>query len=98
MNLDYFPNFIRSIFKEPEIQNMPNEEMEELGIAFKSYPEENFKGKEDKLELIWDISPKSVIKRIATDPFAMNGYSPGLILHFTEFVRKNKEETDENPS
>ncbi len=88
MNTQYFPNFIRTHYRE--IASEPNDILIEIGDEFKKYLEEKFAGKMEKLEPIWDISPNKVIHNMIYDPFSMKGYSPALILHFGEFIEKMK--------
>lgn len=95
MNLEFFPQFVRTNYSD--LLNLPNEEIQEIGIAFKAYLENVFEGKMDKLEPIWDISPMTVIMGQG-QPFKMKGYHPALILHFTEFVKIEAEKFQkENP-
>ncbi len=94
MNLEFFPHFIRANY--PEISDVSNEDLMEIGKDFKSYLIEKFKDKEDKLEPIWDIDAKTVImNQVSKDPFMVNGYNPGLIIHFGDFVEKMKNENVE---
>lgn len=88
MDTQYFPHFIRANFEK-----IPgtNEQFIQIGKDFKKYLLETFKGKEDKLNEIWDISPMKVI--LAQDhPLKVNGYEPVLVYHFTLFIEKMKEE------
>jgi len=53
MDTQYFPHFIRKNY--PKIEG-DNKDFIEIGEDFKKYLLETFKGKEDKLEKIWNIS------------------------------------------
>jgi hypothetical protein len=67
---------------------LSNEELAEVGKGFKEYLEEVFKGKEDKLEPIWNIDPQRIIPaQVNREPFRMNGYHPALLIHFSHFVK-----------
>lgn len=90
MDLQYFPHFIRKNF--PEVPGT-NEQFIEIGEEFKAYLEETFKGKEDKLVDIWDISPLAVIGN-SEAPFKINGYHPALIIHWHAFIEKMQKEID----
>lgn len=73
----------------PEIKNESNEALLEVGQAFTKYLQDKFRGKEDTLKKISDIDPKTVVWRLINkDPFAVNGYDPVLVLHFTQFVKE----------
>jgi hypothetical protein len=89
MDLRYFPHFIRKNF--PEVPGT-NEQFIEIGKEFKDYLIEIFKGKEDKLESIWDISPMNVIMN-ENHPLRVNGYDPVLLIHWDLFIQKMKEES-----
>jgi hypothetical protein len=91
MDVQYFPHFIRKNF--PEAPGT-NEQLIEIGKEFKAYLEETFKGKEDKLVEIWNISPMKVIMN-SEHPLKVNGYDPVFVFHFTEFVEKIKKELNE---
>jgi len=90
MDLQYFPHFIRKNF--PDAPGT-NEQLIEIGKEFKAYLLETFKGKEDKLEAIWDISPMKVIMN-SYHPFKVNGYEPALLIHWDLFIQKMKKEID----
>lgn len=91
MNLQYFPQFIRINY--PKVANESNEDLIEIGTAFKKYLEEKFAGDMEKLELIWDIDANAVImNQVRKNPFMVNGYHPALVFHFGEFVTKMKNE------
>ena len=87
MDTQFFPHFIRRNY--PKIDGT-NEDFIEIGTEFKKYLLQTFKGKEDKLEKIWNISPMKVIME-SDHPFKVNGYEPALIIHFDLFVQKMKE-------
>jgi len=91
MDLQYFPHFIRKNF--PEVPGT-NEQFIEIGKEFKAYLEETFKGKEDKLVAIWDISPLKVIMN-SDHPLKVNGYEPALLIHWDLFIQKMKNEINE---
>lgn len=91
MDLTYFPHFFRKNFPNIPISN---EDCISIGKDFKAYLLETFKGKEDKLEEIWDISPMKVIMN-GDHPLKTNGYEPALVLHFTLFVEQMKKEIEE---
>ena len=59
MDLQYFPHFIRKNY--PEIADITNEEINEIGLQFKEYLKEIYKGEQDKLDKVWDISPMKVV-------------------------------------
>ena len=86
MDTQYFPHFCRANYKE--IGNEPNEDLIELGNFFKNHLKAKFADKMDKLEPIWDISPKTVINQIG-NPLKINGYHPALLLLFDNFISKN---------
>jgi len=90
MDLNYFPHFIRKNF--PEVPGT-NEQFIEIGKEFKAYLLETYKGKEDKLEKVWDISPMNVIKNDGA-PFRVNGYEPALLVHWSLFIEKMQKEID----
>ena len=90
MDLNYFPHFIRKNF--PEVPGT-NEQFIEIGKEFKAYLSETYKGKEDKLEKIWDISPMNVIKNDGL-PFRVNGYEPALLVHWSLCIEKMQKEID----
>lgn len=90
MNLQYFPQFMRINY--PAVANESNENLMEVGAAFKKYLEEKFAGEMDKIEPYWDIDAKTVIMNQANKtPFMVNGYHPVLIIHFGEFTSKMAE-------
>lgn len=71
---------------------LSNEDITEIGIGFKDYLKEKFKGKEDKLEPIWNIDAEKVImNQVNKEPFKVNGYHPALLIHFNLFVKQNAE-------
>ena len=86
METQYFLHFIRKNFPDVKVTN---EEAEEIGKEFKKYLLEVFKGKEKKLEKIWNISPMKVIME-SDHPLKVNGYEPALLIHFDLFVQKMK--------
>ena len=89
MNLEFFPQFFRTTYPMVEATN---EEMMKIGQEFKSYLQDKFKGKEDKLEPIWNIDAKTVImNQVKKVPFMMNGYNPALIIHFGEFAKEQSK-------
>lgn len=88
MNLEYFPQFFKINYPKVEATK---EEITEIGIEFKKYLLETFKGKEYKLESIWNIDPRNVIMNLH-HPFRTNGYDSVLIVHFGLFVEKIKKE------
>lgn len=90
MDVQYFPHFIRKNF--PGVPGT-NEQFIEIGEEFKTYLLEVYKGKEDKLEEVWDISPMTVIKNDGR-PFKVNGYEPALFIHWDNFIEKMKNEIE----
>ena len=88
MDLQYFPHFIRKNY--PEIADITNEEINEIGLQFKEYIKEVYKDSQDKLDKIWDISPMKVIMN-SEHPLKTNGYEPALIIHFGNYVKKASE-------
>lgn len=91
MDTQHFPHFIRANY--PVIANESNEDLIEMGDEFKKYLEDKFKGDLDKLKPIWDIEPRTVImNQVNRNPFTMNGYHPALLIHFSDFVTKMKNE------
>ena len=93
MNLEFFPHFFRKNYPKVEATN---EEIEEIGTEFKKYLEKKFDGQMQKLEKVWDIDAKTVImNQVNKNPFTTNGYHPALIIHFSDFVEKMKNETQE---
>jgi hypothetical protein len=91
MDTQHFPHFIRANY--PVLKNETNELLIELGDEFKKYLEEKFANDMDKLKPIWDIEPKTVImNQVKRSPFTMNGYHPALLIHFSDFVTKMKNE------
>jgi hypothetical protein len=95
MNIEFFPQFIR--FNYPELRGEKNDVLIEMGKAFKEYLQDVFKGKEDKLEPIWNIDPQTIVKNAIFGGFLYNqthGYHPGLIIHFSDFVDKMKKEIE----
>lgn len=90
MNLQYFPHFIRKNYPDFEITN---EAAIEIGEGFKSYLQDKYKGREDKLEKAWDISP---IKVIMNDghPFKTNGYEHALVIHFMDYIKLEAAKAD----
>lgn len=93
MDINYFPMFCRAHYSP--LQDEPNDVLIELGASFKKYLEEEYAGNMDKLESIWDISPKNVMLNI-NHPLKMKGYHPALLYHFSEFVKKLYEEGMKN--
>lgn len=96
MNLEYFPHFMKINY--PEVAKEATEEdYVEIGQGFKEYLERTFKGKEDKLAPIWDIDAKTVImNQVNKNPFMVNGYNPGLIIHFDMYVKEQIKKSQEN--
>lgn len=92
MNTFYFPAFIRISFSGEGITSESNDLLITLGNEFKSYLQNIFKGDMKKLENIWDIEPMAVVKRKMSDPFAIKGYHPALIIHFCDFMEKMKKQ------
>ncbi len=91
MDTQYFPHFIRANY--PLLKDETNELLIELGDEFKKYLEEKFANDMDKLKPIWDIEPKTVImNQVNRSPFKINGYHPALLIHFSDFVTKMKNE------
>ncbi len=88
MNLEYFPNFMRMNF--PKCRDESNDTLNEIGEEFKKYLQEVFVADMQKLDDIWNIDLKNVIKNI-NHPFFVRGYHPALIIHFDNFVKKNKD-------
>lgn len=91
MELNYFPHFIRANFPENDLSN---EDAITVGKAFKDYLIKKFINNPDKLEKIWDISPRSMINNM-NHPFKVNGYDPVLVLHFTRFVEQKQAKSAE---
>ena len=89
MDLIYFPHFIRTNFPSVIFKN--SNDIKEIGEEFKKYLEEKF---QDKLVDIWDINPQTVIMN-SEHPFFVNGYSPVLILHFTQFIDEMQKQIEE---
>ena len=91
MDLQYFPHFVRRNF--PYIQ-ISNEDAIQVGENFKEYLLETYKGKEDELERIWDITPLSILRNSFNmdifNPRTVNGFSPALLLQFDKFIEKSK--------
>lgn len=87
MNLEYFPHFLKSNY--PSSSSFSDEEVAEIGVAFKQYLEDTFKSNPDKLEKIWKIDARDVIMhQVNKHPFMVNGYHPALILHFDKFIKQ----------
>ena len=95
MNLNYFPHFIR-IF-HPELVNISDDVIIEIGSHFKQYLKEIFVDKLSKLDEIWNIDLLTVIPRIE-HPLFVNGYHPALILHYERFVEIEKSKAIESMS
>lgn len=93
MELKYFPLFCRAHY--PPLDNEPNDALIELGESFKQYLEERYVNNMEKLEPIWDISPKNIMLNI-NHPLKMKGYHPALLYHFSEFVKKTYMESGGN--
>ena len=91
MNLEYFPQFFRINYPKVEATK---EEITNIGNEFKKYLIQTFKGKEDKLENIWNIDPLNIIPN-RFHQLKTNGYEPALIIHFGLFVEKIKKESNE---
>jgi len=89
MNVKYFPYFCRANY--PEIRGESDELLIELGEHFKKYLEDKFKDNLDKLEPIWDIDLMKIIMNQG-HPLKINGYHPALLIHFSEFIEKQKNE------
>lgn len=67
-----------------------------IGVGFKEYLEKKFKGKEDKLEPIWNIdAAKVVMNQVNKEPFKVNGYHPALLIHFQEFCKSFSDTYEE---
>jgi len=95
MNLEHFPMFIRTFY--PQLSDISLEEVQGIGEAFKTYLEDMFKDKMDKLEDFWNIDPLYVVMNME-HPTMMNGYHPALVYHFSEFVAMQAEDfKKENP-
>jgi hypothetical protein len=92
MNVAYFPAFIRMSFQGEGITTQSNALLITLGDEFKIYLKEKYKGDIKKLEDIWNIEPIAVVRRQMSDPFAMKGYHPALLLHFCDFMEKMKKQ------
>ncbi len=93
MNTQYFPHFIRANY--PVLKDETNELLIELGEAFKEYLTAEFKDKMDKLEPIWNIDARTIVmNQVNQTPFLIKGYHPALILHFEEFFKKMKRESE----
>lgn len=94
MELKYFQNFFRANYPNEynyhEDVDAVNEALAEVGIEFKKYLEKKFKGKQEKLNSIWGISPIDVIPNMH-HPFYTNGYNPALIILFDEFCSEMKQ-------
>ena len=86
MKTEFFPNFLRAQYPHVDIEN---KEAIEIGEKFKQYLKEKFKGEEEKLNTIWNISPIKIIINM-NHPLKMKGYEPAFIYHFTEFIEKEK--------
>ncbi len=94
MDTQYFPQFIRLTF--PDAPFVPNEQLIEFGNDFKEYLEKEYKGKEEILAKIWDISPQSVIKHQMQNTIGhMNGYHAALVYKFTQFTSELEKQTNQ---
>jgi len=90
MELEYFPNFIRCFYPQA-LASETNEDLIEIGTEFQQYL--------DNLDLsdkirndLQDISPRSVITRMMTNPPGyMKGYHAALLWHFNAFIEKSRE-------
>ena len=91
MDLEYFPHFIRKNFPE---YSETDEQFIEIGKEFKTYLLKMFKGEEDKLESIWDISPKTIIINDG-NPLKINGYEPILLIYWLLFIKLLKIRNDD---
>jgi hypothetical protein len=95
MDLQYFPHFIRKNFPYSQISK---KDMIKIGEDFKIYLLETFKGKEDLLEKIWDISPLSILRNSFNmdifNPKTINGFNPMLLHHFNKFFEKTVKEDE----
>ena len=94
MDTQFFPHFLRKMYGR-DIQ-ITNAQAIELGGEFKAYLTEKLKDvPAEKLEEIWDISPMTVLKRDGKMPFT-EGYHPGLILHFSNFIAELEHENQKS--
>lgn len=94
MNLEHFPLFLRVFYSHLDL---PFEDVQDIGMGFKTYLEKLFEDKMDKLEPIWDIEPLTIVINME-NPIRMSGYHPALVLHFTEYVKIEAEKfLKENP-
>lgn len=86
MNLEYFPQFL--FINYPMVKNEASaEDVKTIGEGFKEYLQNKFKGKEDKLEAIWNIDAKHIVmNQVKKVPFLINGYHPALLIHFDDFI------------
>lgn len=90
MDTKHFFMFLRINFPTIEITQ---EDALEIGEDFKKYLQEVYKGKEDKMEAIWDINPvKAIINK--DHPLMTNGYNSALVFHFCNYVEKTKKELE----
>ena len=87
MDTKYFFHFMR--INLPEVP-VTEEQALEIGEDFKKFLQNRFKGKEDRLEKMWDINPIKAAMNF-DHPLMVNGYDPAFVLLFGEYVKEEAE-------
>ena len=83
---DTFRYFIRKNF--PEIGDMSNEEIDQIGVEFHNHLDTKLNDEQKKRVL-----PKSAVDVAMNSdhPFKSNGFEPAYLLHFTQWVKDQSE-------
>lgn len=94
MNITHFDviwiNFLKHFYPK-HWNDFPHVEMMAIGYDFIINLAKKLRRKPGAYESMVPHSPRRVIMD-SVDPLKMNGYHPGLILHFTEYLKEKSEE------
>lgn len=91
IDAQYFPNFVRGAI--PKAGHLSSEDIMELHGPFCEYLE-GLTPWPLAMDVMVDISPKTVVDRQLRHWGHINGYHPALIWHFTSFTDKMKKEAE----